>query len=251
MQSGKWFWKAAVAALLALVQLDAKASDASSDVWLVRRDFIKFGKKEAYEATKKEFLQGFSQFVKKRDAFTFYAIEVFDSPEYLFLTPLGTFGGIERLMKQKKSFQDTFSSQDWEIRRLARASTINFYFRSVQKFLPQCSCIPAGKERMLALPYVQLYWIEITPGQEYAFEQHLQSMADKQMKEESPVCWRVWGEFAGGALPQYLIAVFAESEKDAEAKSEKLEFVPGPYKQIVRKQKQSKGMLRTDLTVAQ
>ncbi|MBS0653965.1 MAG: hypothetical protein JSR39_10635, partial [Verrucomicrobia bacterium] len=138
--------------------------------------------------------------------------------------------------------------QDWELKRLARASTINFYFRSLQKYLSQCSCVPAGKERMLALPYVHLYWIEIAPGQENAFEQHLQEMTGNQLKEETPACWRVWGAFAGGALPQYLIAVFAETEKEAEERSEKLEFVSGPYKQIVRKQKQSKGVLRTDLT---
>lgn len=247
MQSRKWLWKATVVALLALLQVEAKVSD-TPDVWLVRRDFIKFGKKDAYEATKKELLQGFSQFAKKRDAFSFYAIEVFDSPEYLFLIPVGSFGDIERLMKQKKSFQDSFPFQDWEMKRLARATTINFYFRSIQRFLPECSCIPTGKEKMLSLPYVHLYWIEIVPGQESAFEQYLHTMVGKQLKEEAPICWRVWGEFAGGALPQYLIAVFAESEKDAEDRSEQLEFVAGPYKQIARNQKQSKGVLRADLT---
>lgn len=250
MQREKWFWRAAVVAILAFVQIEVRGLEPSSEVWLLRRDFIKFGKKEAYETTKKEFLQGFSKFVKGQDAFAFYAIEVSDSPEYLFLTSLGSFGGIERLMQQQKSFEATFSSQDWENKRLARASTINFYFRSIQKFLPQCSCIPPGKEQMKELPYVQLYWIEITPGQENSFEHYLQVMAEKQLKEESPVCWRVWSEFAGGALPQYFLAVFAESEKDAEAQAEKLEFVSGPYKQIVRKQKQSKGMLRSDLTFA-
>ncbi len=249
MKSRRWVWKAAIAALLAFVQGESKVL-AAPDIWVAQRDFIKFGKKDAYELTKKEFFQEFSQFVfvKKRDAFSSYAIEVFDSPEYLFLISIGSFGDLDRYVKQKKSFKDSFPSQNWELKRLARASTINFYFRSIQKFLAECSCIPDGKEKMLSLPYVHLYWIEVTPGQESSFEQHLQTMAAYQLKEESPTCWRVWGGFAGGALPQYLIVVFAESEKNADDRSERLDFVSGAYKQIVRKQKQSKGVFRADLT---
>ncbi len=228
--------------------LSAKG-DVESEMWLLRQDFVKFGKKEAYEAHKKEYFQAYAKFVKKSVVFPCYAMQVLDSPQYIYLTSVDSYSGVDRLVKQKGDFMESYSSQDWDARMLARASTINFFFKSLQKFLPQASCIPKGKESLLAYPNVHFYWIGITPGQEVPFEQHLQAMAARKLQDETPVCWRVWRETVGSALPRYMIAVFGMSEKEADDNAEDLEFVSGPIKQIVRKQNQAKAVLRFDLSL--
>lgn len=245
----KWLVSGVAVFLLGLTQVEAAAAD-SSGTWLVRRDLVKFGKKEAYEEGQKWIAEEFSRFVKKREAFPSYAIQILDSPEYIYLTSVGSFEGLDALMKQKKAFESSYSAQDWEIKRLERTSTINFFFRNVQYFLPKCSCISTGAERFNAFPHVYLYWIEVMPGQEISFEEHLGQLAGKALKEKSSLCWRVWREFAGGALPQYLIILCAPTEKGLEDAVKKVEFIPGTYKQIVRKQTEAKGIIRADLSLS-
>lgn len=247
MRNNRVVW-AIFLAVFSITNLNAKISE-TTDLWLIRQDFVKFGKKEAYETALKSTFSDFSQFIKKRDVFAFYAIQVLDSSQYIYLTPLGSYSNFDKLIRQEQTFQETFSAQDWEARKLALASTYNFYFRSFEKFLPQCSSIPVGFEKLVSAPYVHLYWIGILPGQEKVFEQHLQEMAAAELMQEASACWRVFNETVGGAMPQYLIAVFGHSEKEAEEDAEKLDFISGSYKQIVRKQKRAKGLLRTDLSL--
>ena len=249
LSMAKWLVGGAAAFLLGFAGVEAAATD-SSGTWLARRDLIKFGKKEAYEEGQKWVAEGFSKFVKKRDAFPSYAIQILDSPEYIYLTSVGSFEGLDSLMKQKKAFESSYSAQDWEIKRLERTSTINFFFRNIQQFLPQCSCISIGAERFNSFPHVYLYWIEVMPGQEKTFEEHLSQLAGKELKEKSSLCWRAWREFAGGALPQYLIVLFAPTEKGLEDAIKKVEFIPSTYKQILRKQTEAKGIIRADLSLS-
>jgi hypothetical protein len=243
----KWMVGGLAVVALGFSQVEAVEDD-PSNTWLLRRDFVKFGKKEAYEEGQKWVAEQFFSIVKKRDAFPSYAIQILDSPEYLYLTSVGTIEEINPWMKQRKTLKS--SSPDWEIKKLERSSSINFFFRSIEQYLPQCSCIPPGAERFNALPFVYLYWIEVVPGQESIFEGHLSNLAGKNLKEKSSLCWRVWREFSGGALPQYLIILFAPTEKAIEDAVKKIEFIPGSYKQILRKQTEAKGIIRTDLDLS-
>lgn len=243
-----WFLCWVLCGIAFFCDLSAK-EDGESGMWLLRQDFVKFGKKDAYESHKKEYFQAYSKFAKGKVVFPSYAMQVLDSPQYIYLTSVDSYGGMDRLVKQKRDFLSSYAAQDWDARMLARASTINFFFKSLQKFLPDASCIPKGKESLQAFPHVHFYWIGITPGQEVPFEQHLRAMAVRKLQDEAPVCWRVWRETVGSALPQYMIAVFGMTEKEADDNAEGLEFVTGPIKQIVRKQVQAKAVLRFDLSL--
>lgn len=248
MEKKKWCCRLLFLAFFALISGHAKDSEASN-IWIVQQDFVKFGKKEVYEITKKDYFQAFSQSIGKKEGFPSYGLQAFDSPQYVYLIPIGSYNGIDRLMEQKEKFMNAYPSQEWEAQRLAGASTINFLFKSLKKFLPSSSSIPKGQESLSSLPRAHLYWIQIAPGQEGAFENHLQQLVQKEMKRESPGCWRVWRGTFGDVLPQYFIAVFATTEKEAEEAANRIEFVSGPIKQIVRKLKQDRVLLRPDLSM--
>lgn len=235
-----------VCGLLAVAGVQAKQSEVS-DIWMVRQDFVKFGKKEVYEAAKKQYVQGLSQFERKRALFSSYAIQAIDSPQYLYLTPVGSYGGLDRLLKQQESFKNSFKPLDWEAMMGAENSAMNFLFNNLQKFLPAASYVPKGKENFFSLPYVYVYWIQIAPGQSSAFEDHLERLVKQQ--EGVPNCWRVWKGTFGHTLPQYFIVVFAATEKEAEERASQIDFIFGPVKQIVRKLREDRGVLRLDLSL--
>lgn len=219
---------------------------AESHIWVVRQDFVKFGKKDAYEAQAKEYFDSFEKKVK-RHSFPCYVMQVLDFPQYLYFMPIGSYRGLDRLEHEVQTYKNTYSSTEWDLRMLVHSGTINFFFKTLQKELPDASSIPEGKESLFALSYVCLYWVEIVPGREELFEQHFQAMAEQERAQEKPLCWRVWKQTVGAALPQYLIALFADTEKEAEDRAERLELVSSPMKQIIRKQTFAKAMMRSDL----
>ena len=71
----------------------------SGDLWLIEQDFVKFGKEQAYEAYSQKLLRGFWN--GKEGGCCSFAQKGVDSPQYVYLTPVGDVRGLEQLMDGK------------------------------------------------------------------------------------------------------------------------------------------------------
>jgi len=220
--------------LVILSALIVPSGFCAEDLWFIEQEFVKFGKKEAYEKYKKEML--------KNDigAFSTFAIQADDSLQYIYLTPFEDYCGLGDFSQKSANYDRSV--------RVPYLSTLNFTIESLQRYLPSCSSIPKGKEAITAYRYIYFYLLGIMPGNEDAFESRLQQIAGQQ-SENSEVCFRSWKILIGSDAPKYLVAVFAASEKQAQKRAEGLEFIDSPMKNILRTQKQGAAILRKDLSI--
>jgi hypothetical protein len=209
----------------------------NEDLWLIEQDFVKFGKKEAYEEYKKDMLKQYA------GGFSTFAMQEEDSQQYVYLIPIKDYNGLKEWM-QKRADNPSLSP-DIVIPYL---STLNYTIASLQCFLPDCSYIPKGKESLTSCSHIYFYLFGVTPGNEGAFEAQLRKIAGEQA-QKSGVCFRSWKILIGSDVPKYLVAVFANTEKQAQKRAEGLEFITVPMKNLLRSQKQGGAALRTDLSM--
>lgn len=222
---------------------------ALKEVWLLQQDFVKLGKKEIYESSKKGYLTSLARYGKNKGVNPFYGMQDLNSSEYLYLIPVKTYGGLESFFKLIHGFHSSFSKEEWAHLSALRNSTINFLMRSMLISLPSCSSLPKG-QAPLTQPYLGYHWLSIIPGQEEVFQQHLQDMVAIEQSRKTPTFWSAWRVSIGGDLPKYLIMVYGSSEKELEEKSEELDFVSGAYKQLLRKEKKGLLQMRADLSLS-
>ncbi|MBI3236305.1 MAG: hypothetical protein HYZ48_01140 [Chlamydiales bacterium] len=241
------FTKGCLIGLFAFLGVFLEAGN-PSEIWMMRQDFVKFGKKEVYETAQKRYFEDFTQMLKKKEGFPVYAFQVLDSPEYFYLSPIKTYSGIDRMLQQKRVLSDSYPEKQWNIKMAEMASTINFFFKSVMQQLPDACSFFKGKEEIASFTHWHLYWVEIDPGQEGIFESHLEALAQEQ-KEAGAISWWVWRQTIGTALPKYCIGFCASSEDELEENIDQIRLIPAKYQQIVRKQTQVKALLRLDLSL--
>lgn len=208
---------------------------ADEHLWFIEQDFVKFGKKEAYEKYKKALLGS------EISAFSTFAAQSEDSLQYIYLIPVKDYCGLGEFLQKRAANDQSFNL-------IPYLSTLNFTMGSVQRYLPSCSYIPRGKEALTAYRYLYFYLLGITPGNEEIFEARLQTIAEKQA-EGPRVCFRSWKILIGSHVPKYLVATFATSEHQAQNQAEELELIDAEIKNIVSSQKQGSAVFRRDLSL--
>jgi hypothetical protein len=223
-------------------------ADDTESLWMIEQDFVRFGKKDAYEKLKKEKLKAFARYSKDKGQFSCYGMQESDSPQYIYLTELENYSGLQTFMRKMASFYDTKCEEGWTAHTDTCLSTINFKVKSLNSYLPQCSSIPQGKESFFSLPGVHYFVFSITPGYGKIVEDHLSSVAEEQLSKPDPICFRSWRVVFGADTPKYIVAIFAPTIRDAERQVEKIDFIPMTMKNILRNQKQGSGLMRADLS---
>lgn len=213
------------------------------ELWVIEQDFVKFGKGEAYEGYKKGLLEGFWSDAGKGPCCTFAQREV-DSAQYIYLMPVGDYGVLETFMDKKR---DYFRSLG-EDAVLPFLSTINFTIMTLHRFLPACSYIPKGKESILSYGAVQFFVFGVMPPNEGDFEGYIAKMASGLSAKKGSICLRTWKVILGADVPKYVVAVFADTEKNAKKMASQLDFTGGGMKNILRSQKQAGALLNRELS---
>src|SRR5579871_4872467 len=179
------------------------------ELWVVEQDFVKFGKKEVFEKSKKELLDASGK------TFLTFAAQEDDLLQYVFFICVKNFRGLG-------NFLESADPANSDVRALY-SSTLNFLVRSLDAYLPECSSVPKGKEALTAYSHISFYLFGITPGNEEIFEAQLQKVASEQAEK---TCFRSWKILMGSDAPKYFVAVFADGEKQAKKSAEEIEFVP-------------------------
>lgn len=214
-----------------------------NSLWLIEQEFVKFGKKEAYEEYKK---QQQNHFVRQLNV-PRYALEDIDSSQYIYLIPVRDFKGLNTLMRKRMDFHKELTEHD--VRQLLPfLSTVNFFMESLHYQLPECSFTPAGKQGVLdyAATYYTIYGI--IPGNGPIFEERLKSIAQAQKTSSNPICFRTWRVLFGGDTPSYIVAVFSDTVKEAKKLARDLEIIDGQMKNVLRQEKKGSGVIRKDLS---
>ncbi len=202
--------------LLTLFALWIGLSAYAGELWIIEQDFIKFGKKEAYERYKSDLLK----------EYPVYAWKDINDPEYLYLRPL----------KSLKALGAIETPEPY-------ASTINFSIQSLHAFLPECSFVPTWKESLFAYPAVYYYLYSIVPGNTAIFEEQLKKVA---LDQKAP--FRTWKVLMGADVPKYIIAVFGNTTDEAKKSGESMEFITPSMKPLLRNEKHGAAILRRDLS---
>jgi hypothetical protein len=209
----------------------------NGDLWLIEQDFVKFGKKEAYEEYKKEMLK------KELGSFLTFAAQGEDSLHYIYLIPVKDYNGLGNFLERRASYKQSLSPE----LKIPFFSTLSFTMGSLQRYLSDCSYTPKGKEAFTAHRNIYFYLFGISPGNEHVFETRLKKIAQEQAEGQG-VCFRSWKMIIGSSIPKYLVIIFAANEKQAKKRAEGIEFITLPMKNIVRSQKQGSAVLRKDLS---
>jgi hypothetical protein len=214
-------------------------------LWLIEQDFVKFGKKEAYESFKKT---QEANFVKKV-GYPRVCIENSDASEYLYLIPVGDFSGLNSLMRKRMDFHKMLTKDEAEKQKiLPFLTTVNFFIESVHRYLPEASFIPVGKESILTYPAVHYSVYGIVSGNGPNFEDRLKQIAVSQRASTRPICFRSWRVIFGGDVPSYIVAVFGDSPKEARHLADSFKLTEGQTKNIIRQEKSGSGVIRQDLS---
>lgn len=215
------------------------------DLWHIEQDFVKFGRKETYESFKKTQEANFL----KRVGFARICIEDADSSEYLYLIPVGDYSGLNTLMRKRLNYHKMLIKDETEKQKiLPFLTTVNFFIESVHRYVSESSFVPKGKESLLAFPGVHYSVYGIISGNGPVFEDHLKQIAATQNSTARPICFRTWRVTLGGDIPSYIVAVFADSPKEARHLAEKLNLIDGPMRNIIRQEKSGSGVVRKDLS---
>lgn len=215
------------------------------EIWLIEQEFVKFGKRDVYELLKKEWNTKYKAFLKKEEkVHPILAVEDFDTPQYIYLTPLTNYASLNNLEALQKSFREVLKEKSIQ----PLESTLNFRVASLSVYLPECSYIPEDNNCSFSnLPYVHFQIFSLIPGSEPLFEAHLKKVVFEEASKRTQVCWRVWRLVFGSDTPKYLVCLFANTKEGLE--KEDLHFVHQGLKEIIRRQREGKGVFRKDLSI--
>lgn len=218
---------------------------AQAELWLCEQEFVRFGKKDAYEELKKSWNSAFaSHFQGKGVMSPVLAIQDLESTNYVYLTPMHDYSGLDARESQLEAFEATLKNS----LTASLASTMNFRIASLQTYLPECSHIPEGSNCSFSNnPFMHYQIFSLTPGSEALFEEHLKKLVFEEQMKKTELCWRVWKVNFGGDLPKYIVCRF-EKTKD-ELNADKIKFIQQSLKEIVRSYREGKGVFRKDLSV--
>ncbi len=227
-----------------------KNIDESPEIWLIHQDFFSFGKRDVYEAMKKMWLAEIREVSDPEETLPTLAIQSRTNPEYIYLTPLGSFGALDIYAKNMQRVIEKSGRDVEKSREEAWFHALNFQIMSLHRYLPLCSCLPKESNVSLAYhPYVHYFVISITPGQSTYFENFLKRQVTEHNNQEDTVCWRVWRVLIGADVPKYVIGIFSRTEEELKKEREKLDLGDPSMLGIVRREREGWGVLRTDLSI--
>lgn len=227
-----------------------------SSVWLIQEEFIKFGKKEAYESLQQSWLQGFKAnlssggFWRTKSNFgPIYGLQAIEEPQYIYLIPLKDVSALSDFLQKRTQYNDSLSP-DAQKQRQMLLSALNFSISSLHRYLSNCSrLVTSDAASWEKNPYIH-YWVYgITPGNEQNFEQHLQNLATATEESQAGISWRTWRVMIGADAPKYVIVLSAPSEEVLEAQMKAISFVDGSLKDILRSQKEGGAVLKEGLSL--
>lgn len=236
------FWRIFMGISGCIVALAGYCDD---NLWMIEQEFVKWGKKDAYEEYKKDQQKDFV----KKVGFSRFCIEDNDASEYIYLIPVKDFKGLGSLMQKRINYHKMLTQGD-EKQILPFLSTINFFIESVHHQLLDCSFVPSGKTPLLDYPAVYYFNYGIVPGNGPQFEERLRSISATQAKSAKPVCFLTWRVLFGGEVPSYIVAVFADSPKEAKDLAVGLQITDGQMKNVLRQEKKGEAIIRKDLSAA-
>ncbi len=218
----------------------------ADDLCVLRREFIKFGKKEAYESTCKDLMEGWAKFSAKKGVGTLSCFQGTDSSQYFYFYGVKDFKGLERRMKAQEDYIQGLPKE-----KLAPfQSMLNFITTQLQEARPSCSYIPKDRQSWDMLPQAHFYFWSLIPGAEQAFEAKLSELASEQAQSDHPVYFRCWRILLGGDMPQYVVGVFAITEKELNsAASSFAQSVTSVLSGELRSQKDVGAVFRVDLSL--
>lgn len=212
-------------------------------LWLIEQDFVKFGKKDAYEAFKKNQERDFAE----RVGFSRFALEDEESSQYIYLIPVHDYSGLSSLMEKRLNYHRMLAGREKQ-QIIPFLSTVKFFMESVHRMLPDCSFVPGGMESMLSYPAAYYYVYGVIPGNGPIFEDRLRKIVAEQKTSANPVCFRAWRVIFGGDVPSYVVAVFGTTPKEAKNLAEGLQIIDGQMKNLLRQEKKGSGIWRRDLS---
>lgn len=211
------------------------ADSQEGEIWIIEQEFVKLGKKEIYEATKKKWLADFEKFMAKEIPSIFCFEEGGDN-EYFYLIPLSNFAQIDTYYRQQREFN----------RKGAQTlnSLLNFKVFTIHQYKAECSYCPSSPD-MFATPKVDYEVYTLVSGGEEVFEQMLAQKAAKAVKKKSKACWRVWKMVFGAEIPKYVIAHFTKEEESIEP-----QLIDPSLSDIIRRKQQGKAVIKPVLSTS-
>ena len=230
--------------------LAAKSGKEQAPIWMIEEDFVKFGKKDAYELLESKWIERLLKFSSKKTVFPSYAFQDLENPQYVYFTPLKSFGSIDTLMQTKRSFQASLSAQEWDESSHALSSTLNFKIFSLHQFISECSYFPEEADgSFFHRPHVYYTIFSLEPGTQVDFENELQKKMVEFEQMKATICVRTWRVVFGSDVPKYLVCAYAATEEELEKQIDDFKFVGMVTKDFIRNQRKGKGIMRSDLSL--
>ena len=231
--------------------------DDDSSLWLIQEEFIKIGKKEAYETLQNQWMQGFAKKLEGSDGFwrvkkslwSIYGLQVQQEPQYMYMIPLPDSCSLMDFFNKQKEYNDSLVLGH-KPEGLSLISFLNFSVNSLHIYLKHCSHIEVGQgDAWEKTPFIT-YWVYgITPGNEQVFEEALHKLAGMPVDGGLSGSWRAWRVLIGSDAPKYVIMAFAASDSGLEGARKMLKTLPHAMKDIIRNQKEGRAILKMPISL--
>ncbi len=224
-----------ILAYVLLLCLGLGRIEAAQEFMLAEQEFVKFGKKELYEQEKQSWLKEF-----KKNAPPICAVFDRDSSQYLYLTPMDSYGDMDDYFQRKREFKES----------LAMDSTLNFRVLTFHQYLPSCSYgVEKGLSTFFAKPYLHYHIYGVAPGSEASFEQRLEQMVLTYKQKKSSATWGVWKVIFGSDTPKYVVCLFAKNKESLDKQVKDLAFVDQQMHDILRRDREGNAEVKSALSL--
>lgn len=233
--------------LSALLSCLIPLSAGEKELWMIRQDFVKIGKKEIYEELQKEWILKFQAFAQGKSFLPIYMAQDLEEPEYITLVSFNSYDGIERYFELLKHFYQSLPKEAGRYLTEVKESLLNFNIFTLQRLLGHCSYIPLGAS-FSQLPHLRYFIYSIEPGSQKDFEAKLAEYASQLKLKQAAFGFRVWRVLFGGDMPKYLLVFCAQTASLAKQAGQ-LKELNGSLKDVIRDIKQSHGIIRKDLSL--
>lgn len=203
------------------------------EIWVIEQEFIKFGRKEAFETAKKKWIADFKKSNAGRTP-DIIGLEDGSDNEYLFLMPFKNFAEIDSFRKQLRNYNGMVETQ-------VLKGLINFKVLTIHQYKASCSYTPSSVSIMNS-PQFSYEIVSLEPGSEEAFEQMLIQKASDAVKKKSKQSWRVWKTVAGAELPKYIVAWIKKSKEKARES-----LIDPNMNEFIRRKQEGKAVVKPEL----
>jgi hypothetical protein len=229
------------------IQAQEQGEWLESGIWYLEQDFVKFGKKEVYEYSKKSWLQQFKKF-NGENAPVILGLQESDSLQYYYFMPQKNYAGLDSFFQLFEKYNSSSLGTYAKNQEQMLKSAVNYQINSLHRYLSFCSYSSeeAPQEAMNAGHY---FVYSLVPGNEKFFEDKLQKIGAEARGQNSRNYWKVWKVVFGGDVPKYIVCVFAKSTEELSGRIKVFEFSDGATKEIITRIQEGKLTLRKDLSL--